>query len=469
MATGLGYSVADAPTRAVFGGLFIDSSLPSARDLVAETNMVRRELYLPSSFEPGPKSKEDIDIKFPDIGLFMPSDTNQATVDELVAVYQSNCISSVGHFLSARRPPFHQSISFSSANMSDAARQLLEHPSMASWIEECDRKMYQAMVRCLPRLIFSQIPQQAVEAIQKISQELTSVISYAFASYPLHILDIKTRMAKVFASILERFVKVYETIQPVTGILSHKDNRDSMYRDWMTSVDVIKIAQDELPNCGYLEVIDILSVQIKTLLEPPSANPETFEEDGPGEPQVHTILERWGNLVMSLPALFPQAHTRCLITCTKLISMAAVQDLAARNCETFSHWWTMKLWLDELITFYAEAGGFLHDSFTGPAGLQTTLKLDSDSLDFHHRPTSVETELDNPGRPGPQALLQSLPGQQQHHDLISKTAVTGTFSTAMAHRGMGRRSAPLGASAFAKDGSYDDSGVSLNPPEEDLV
>lgn len=367
----------NTPGMVVFNSIVLDPTIPSLQDLVAEDNLVRRELLLPSSFEPGPTSKENINIEFPDIGPYMPQDVDPVIIDQFKSVYQSNCVTTIAHFLTLRTSLFYKSASFASAakDLDTPAREMLDNPSLAPWIEQCDRKMYVTMVQCLPPLVFDQIPEEALDAIKRISKELMGIVANRFVSHPLHVYTTKVKLASLFGRVLDRFVRVYNAIQGVTDVLKNRINRGSMYRDWVASVDIVRIVQNELPNCGYLEVVNILSDEIGRLLEPFDTELEfqatansgaTFQAMGShDEPPIHTILQRWGDFLMSLPRRFPHADTRRVITCTKLISMAALQDIGANNCVTFPYWWMTKVWIDELITFYAEAGGFCMN----PSGL----------------------------------------------------------------------------------------------------
>ncbi|KAI9830992.1 MAG: hypothetical protein M1826_004109 [Phylliscum demangeonii] len=357
------------PRRAAHNCLFMNLLTPSLRDLVEPDNLVGRDLFLPSSFDPGPTSKTEIDISLPPLAPF-EAGMERSVIDELLASFRANCVSSVEYFLGARRALFYQSVAWSAATLTNPMRLLLDHPFLTPWVARCDKMMYQMMVRCLPRLIFTQIPGSVVKSIKKMSEELVPRLLQEGTRYSPRLLHARCRGARVFTSVLERFIRVYEAIQPVAGILTERDRRDRMYHDWMTSVDILRIVQNELPACGHLEVIDVLTIQVRALLEPLSLSGAPGDEPA-SEPQIHTILERWGNLLLSLPRRFPDADTERLLSCTRLISMAAVEDLARMECPTFTQWMTVRKWLDEMVGFYAEAGGFLLPAPAAAEGLPT--------------------------------------------------------------------------------------------------
>ena len=133
-----------------------------------------------------------------------------------------------------------------------------------------------------------------------------------------------------------------------------------------------------LPGAGYTRTLQILTNEIRELLGPLSLvvfqgmqpifqetatihsahNQHHIEDDLDTE----GILDRWNNFLLSLPSKFPNADARTVINCVGQVGSAALRDMTVADCRSFGTWWVTKTWIDEMLLWHAEKGGFLDQS-----------------------------------------------------------------------------------------------------------
>ena len=71
------------------------------------------------------------------------------------------------------------------------------------------------------------------------------------------------------------------------------------------------------------------------------------------------VLDRWVGFLTSLPGRFPYAGPADIIWCVERVGTAVMQDITIKSGASFGSWWVTKCWIDEMISFMAEKGGFM--------------------------------------------------------------------------------------------------------------
>jgi len=77
------------------------------------------------------------------------------------------------------------------------------------------------------------------------------------------------------------------------------------------------------------------------------------------------VLDRWVSFLRALPARFPYASHTDIVWCVQRLGTAVMRDLTIAQGKSFGSWWVTKCWIDEMIQFLAEQGGFMKQKSSG--------------------------------------------------------------------------------------------------------
>ena len=351
----------------------------------AESMAYPRSLRFPSSNLPVFSENEPVNL--PHIQPYLPPRTDQDTAEALFALYRTHCTSLIDSIRFCKEKQFFRLYTSFHGTLTVPVQKLFTHPNLAPWIEQCDLVMYRTMVRFVSRLTLQAAPVVVINILSNISANLHAHIAKTFSQQPGHVLQAKLRPATVFAGLLYRLIRVNQSAHAAANLLTIDQNREQMWREWVTMVNPKRVMEAELPDCGYEEAYKILTAEMRSLLEPlqaPAYNDDpygftayNFEENGsfaqflqsqtmqpgsrsgPSAVSTENVLDRWSAFISSLPARFPQAPTRTLLHCISAVSTAALRDITIMNGLSYGHWWVLKIFVDEMALWMAEMGGFL--------------------------------------------------------------------------------------------------------------
>ena len=318
---------------------------------------------------------DDGPFSLPEISPFLPNHTDIDTAEGLTALYRTHCISLIDAVRFVKEKSFFRQLTSFHGTLTVPVSKLFASYQVAPWVKACDLLMYQQIVRFVSQLALQVVPPQVFSMMRAIGASLTSELYRNFQQYPAHLLEAKIEPATIFASLLQRLVRVNETAHAAANLLMNNALRNAMWRDWVRCVKPKRVIESELPNCGYEDVYLILTGEIRHLLEPldSSEYPELGTEfEGASlqyEPSSRptdsdSILERWATFLRALPFRFSHAHTRKLLHCISAVGTCALRDLTVNQAETFGSWWITKTWIDEMMLWTAESGGFLESRST---------------------------------------------------------------------------------------------------------
>lgn len=312
----------------------------------------------------------------PNIHDYAPARTDTDLADALTALYRTHCTSLVDAVRYVKEKQFAKLLRSFNGTMTVPVSRLFQHPGVAPWVKACDEMMYQQIVRFVSQLALQVIPPQVFMMLDNISKGLTQQIRTNFQQFPELVIQAKLEPATIFCSLLQRLLRVNETAHAAANLLINDQMRNAMWQDWVRNVRPKRVVETELPECGHEEVYYILTRQIRQLLEP--LEPSDWLDAGtdfariPFSPDgadflhggFHTaegILDRWAVFLKMLPSRFPKAPTRTLLQCISTVSTATLRDLTVNQAQSFGGWWITKVWVDEMMLWLAESGGFLED------------------------------------------------------------------------------------------------------------
>lgn len=348
-------------------------------------------LRFPSSNMPPFSENEPVNL--PPIQPYLPPRTDFDTAEALYALYRTHCTSLIDSIRFCKEKQFFRLYTSFHGTLTVPVQKLFTHPNLAPWIEQCDLVMYRTMVRFVSRLTLQAAPVVVINILSNISANLHAHITKTFNSQPQHVLEAKLRPATVFSRLLYRLIRVNQSAHAAANLLTIDQNREQMWREWVSMVNPKRVMEAELPDCGYDEVYKILTTEMRGLLEPLQApayqddpygfNAYNFEENGAfaqflqsqtGQPgsrnetsgvSTENVLDRWSGFISSLPTRFPHAPARTLLHCISGIGTAALRDITIMNGLSYGHWWVLKIFVDEMALWMAEMGGFLEPIMGG--------------------------------------------------------------------------------------------------------
>ncbi|KAI1338993.1 RFX DNA-binding domain-containing protein [Xylariaceae sp. FL0016] len=405
----------------------------------------------------------DVDASFdqskplvlPSIEPFLPPGTDPDSAKSLTALYRSHCTSLVECIRYCREKTFFHLFTSFQGTLTMPVQKLFSNPALAQWIEEADFVLYQRMMRIISALTLQVVPKPVLDTLRSISERLVSHIRESFQGQPRHVIQAKEAPATIFAGLLDRTLRVNLTAHAAANMLSNPANRDQMYLDWITMVRIRKIAEC-VPTKAMDDLSHLLLNELRKLLNPVDV-PWELEcmtlygdiaiRDGRG-PQdsgaddavnAQNMLDRWVTLLRSLPTLFPYAKPADIVWGVQRVGTEVMRDITIAQGKSFGSWWVTKCWIDEMVSFIAEQGGFMQTRSS--AAVPTSSQLSSPAMKNASqtgRPLSTGNDDPNASQ-----VTQSQPDR-------------APFSSRMDGQDLLHSANP------------DDSGIGIRTPEEEL-
>lgn len=317
-------------------------------------------------------------LELPSIHGYVPHGTDADAAEALTALYRSHCISVIDSFRYCKEKMLWHHFSSFHGTLTVPVQKLFAHPHISPWIKACDFLMYQKMISFVSPLALQVVPLIVLKTFKAISTKLTRHIISVFQTHPLHVRKARLFPATVFANLLDRLARVNEAAHAAANMLTNDANREQMWQDWVHHVRAKHVAQDTLTlrTTEMLKIVDIVVHDIKELLTPlttyqhPTAlelynAPRYFPQNTssyaapPLEDPAEGILDRWANFLYSLPARFPKADGKMIVHYMTLASDAAIRDITVAQAPSFGSWWITKVWVDEMLLWLVENGGFM--------------------------------------------------------------------------------------------------------------
>lgn len=417
---------------------------------------VEQKLSFATPNETAPKDYEPITL--PKIEPYIPPGTDPDSASALTALYRSHCTSLIDAVRFVKQKTFFHLFTSFHGTLTMPIQKLFAHPNIAPWIEECDFIMYQKMMRVVAHLTLEVVPQAILDILQEISSRLVPHIQNAFHGQPAHVIYAKVAPATLFAGLLDRMCRVNLTAHACANMLSHPPNRDQMYEDFITMVRLRKVAEC-VPTRAMDEVVALLLNELRELLDPLTVPWEVEGITPFGEVAVRSgrqqqsnintnattenVLDRWVNFLNSIPGKFPYAKPTDIVHCVREVGTAVMRDLTIKSGQSFGAWWVTKCWIDEMISFMAEKGGFMEYKITRAYGYEASGQSYPNGIANQH-----ETQYSSAG----QDMTRNLHDNSTTKQSIS---VPGPLEA--------RTQAELSATV-----GHDDSGIGMRSPEDDF-
>lgn len=399
----------------------------------------------------GENFKQTDPLVLPRIEPFLPAGTDADAAKSLTALYRSHCISLVECIRYCKEKTFFHLFTSFQGTLTMPVQKLFSNPAIAPWIEECDFILYQRMMRIVSGLTLQVVPKPVLDTLRSISERLVRHIRESFHGQPAHVLRAKEAPAAIFAGLLDRALRVNLTAHAAANMLSNPANRDLMYHEWITMINVRKIAES-IPSRGMDDAVNVLLTEMRDLLDPANIpweiecltihsemagqNGRPTQEMNHEDTSASNVLDRWVNFLRALPSRFPYASATDIVWCAQRLGTALMRDLTIGQGKSFGSWWVTKCWLDEMIQFMAEQGGFMQQR-------------------------SAETQLVVPKQRATQREVSN------HGSRYSSASDDFNLSR-VSESQPDRAPFPSAPSAASLQSNPDDSGIGIRTPDEDL-
>ncbi|CAG8971923.1 hypothetical protein HYALB_00003258 [Hymenoscyphus albidus] len=417
------------------------------------SKMLQRLQFAPLS-QP---SQEQGPLTLPKIDPYVPAGTDSDAAQALYALYRSQCTSLVECIRFCREKVFFHLYTSFHGTLTMPVQKLFANPSIAPWIEECDFVMYQKMMRVVAPLTLQVAPKQVLDTLRNISERLVPHIQSSFHGHPAHVINSKVAPATLFAGLLDRELRVNLTAHAAANMLSNPANRDQMYEDWITMVRTRKVAEC-VPTRGMDDVVNLLLAELRDLLDPVGVSWDVESMTAYGgmalrsgrqqQAAIHTdsstenVLDRWVSFLTSLPGKFPYATHAEIVWCVQSVGTAVMRDLTIAQGKSFGAWWVTKCWIDEMIAFMAEQGGFMEYK-TSASAQRGPVKQEIRSRDGSQHRSRYSSGSDEFLRQGGNSTTNGHVSAPQPMDVTSQAAINAAAG-------------------------HDDSGIGMRTPEEEF-
>jgi regulatory factor X len=431
--------------------LYNQPEIHSLPQLESSVKKVTQRLHFAPLADPTPSTQ----IVLPSIEQYVPAGTDPDSASALYALYRSHCTSLIEALRFCREKTFFHVYTAFHGTLTMPVQKLFANPAIAPWIEECDFLAYQQMMRVVAPLTLQVAPKPVLDTLRNISERLVSHIQNAFHGHPTHVIDAKIAPATLFAGLLDRELRVNLTAHAAANMLSNPANRDMMYEEWITMVRTRKVAEC-VPTRGMDDVVNLLLTELRDLLDPIDV-PWDIEGLTPyGEMALRTgrqqqanldansstqnVLDRWVNFLSSLQGKFPYATAAEIVWCVQTVGTSVMRDITMQQGKSFGAWWVTKCWVDEMIAFLAEQGGFMeYKSFHSTRNDQAKPSAVSRAASHHESRYSSGSD---------EFLRETGNGEGN--------SVTRPMD-------------PANLAAINAAASHDDSGIGIRTPDEDFA
>ncbi|KAK3402972.1 RFX DNA-binding domain-containing protein [Sordaria brevicollis] len=412
------------------------------------TKTVQKLCFAPESEETFQQSDP---LVLPRIEPFLPQHTDPDAAKSLAALYRSHCTSLVECIRYCKEKTFFHLYTSFQGTLTMPVQKLFSNPAVAPWIEECDFVLYQRMMRIISSLVLQVVPKTVLDTLRNISDKLVQHIRDSFQGQPPHVLKAKEAPATLFAGLLDRVLRVNLTAHAAANMLSNPGNRDIMYLEWMSIINLRKIAEN-VPSRAMDDVVNLLLKEMRGLLDPIDVsweieamtlhgemamrNGQQPEARNPEESTVSNVLDHWVSFLRSLPSHFPYASPTDIVWCVQRVGTAVMRDITMGQGKSFGSWWVTKCFIDEMILFLAECGGFLKQKSTHE----------------HQLLISQQQKASN----------EASNGTSRY-----RSGSDDSSESRMSESQPDRARFPVAASTATQPSVHDDSGIGIRTPDED--
>lgn len=361
-------------------------------------------------------------VKLPNVFDFLKQSSlqyDEVSASTLQTTYRTHCTLLIHNFRRCGNHGFWERHTTLPGTMTVPVLKLFTKPELAPWIQECDTRVYQEMVRILWYLLVQEVPPKVIEFLAQIGSILINHLNETLDKMPPHVLAAKIIPASRFVHLLKQWQRAHATAKAATGMLSDSGVRTEMWYGLLRSCDPKNaVEQGQFSPDSQTAAANILRRDVKALLSPihvvemeivergnptwtPFFNESTTdtsgcsvemisESKGEGLPPSF-FLERWIQYLRDLAKRFPGHTAHCILNHHLFFWNSIVTEIGLHHPRAFNPWWTLETFLSSMLRWQLEAGGFL-DTTPSTQELSVTAGVNDHPRSYsetHNRAESV--------------------------------------------------------------------------------
>lgn len=357
------------------------NALPSVRNNMPAT--LSTYLAMPSKVtlrQPIPSSQES-PIELPDIHEYLIGENYDHHLAKLLHdLYRSYCIDVIDAFRKCKDKSFFSHHSAFNGKMTVPVSKLFNLECLAPWIQECDMRMYQQILRYMTPLVLQEVPETVWNSFDRISQKLVGYLVTSFEEKcPPHVVAAKVVPAARFSNLLKRLRSAQASTFQVNRMLEHPQSRTQMWLDLCSVLDPEAVVQECTPPPESTGTIQgMLKYDIRALLAPePDPLVDAAEQDPtssfaqfyqspqplPGvlpafdvSPELLSRLVAW---LENLPGAFIGHHPQCMLDWLTRFFRVIMNQFGTGGALSYQSWWYLENFSHQMLAFMTELEGFM--------------------------------------------------------------------------------------------------------------
>lgn len=355
--------------------------LPSVRANMPAT--LSTYLAMPSIHtlrQPIPSSQES-PIELPDIHEYLVGENYDQHLAKLLHdLYRSYCIDVIDAFRKCKDKSFFSHHSAFNGKMTVPVSKLFNLECLAPWIQECDMRMYQQILRYMTPLVLQDVPEPVWNSFDRISQKLVGYLVTSFEEKcPAHVVAAKVMPAARFTNLLKKLRSAQASTVQVNRMLEHPQQRTQMWLDLCSVLDPEMVVQECVPPPESVQAIQgMLKYDLRALLSPdPDPLVDAAEQDPTSSyaqffqtpmlvqgvlPPSETSPELLARLVAwleHLPGAFEGHHPQCLLDWQTRFFRAIMNQFGTGGAMSYQSWWYLENFCHQMLAFMTELEGLM--------------------------------------------------------------------------------------------------------------
>ncbi|CAA15923.1 Protein sak1 [Schizosaccharomyces pombe] len=343
--------------------------------------------FLPPHKLPWIPSLDVSSFSLPPIDYYLngPYDNVEAK-SALMNIYSSHCITLIESVRYMHLKQFLSEISNFPNSLSPSLLALLSSPYFTKWIERSDTVMYREILKLLFPMTLQVVPPPVLVLLRHLAENLVNHISSIYASHSSCLLQVKSETAAIFSNLLSRLLRVNDTAHAAARFLANPADRHLICNDWERFVSTRFIVHREL-MCNDKEAVAALDewYSILSTCSNPSELLDPLKDKHEASDtsmnrvelrQIDGVLDRMADFFLELPSRFPSCSPRMFLLCLGALQTSVLREITVSGGEAFGALWVIRCWVDEYMTWVAEIGGYLDDSYD---------ELEQHHANFHNK------------------------------------------------------------------------------------
>lgn len=379
--------------------------------------------YIPNLFQllnsnADPNSNPYTPIQLPSIYPYLTQDVDYDIADTLYSLYKVhvNAIFESLRYMQLKK--LFSSFNNFNSILTAPVFKLYTTDSVIDWIMRCDLIMYKKMIRMLTKLQLQLlIPQEQLYQLKQISNGYIKSLASSLVNSKVSVnfVIMKLKLAKHFINLLNRLIKVIETGQPASRILTDDTEKNSMIQDWM-KLNLLEVINREIP-CGDKNIDNLNQILINDVIQ--LIKPDTSSGNNTEEDSINPTLtmNKFANYVSNLPSRFPDVNARLFLILSSNLLTTCLREISLLGGEGFGAWWIVRCWVDEYLAWSFEVGGFFQDDLQ-EAMEQQQRQQQQQQQQLQETPNLLQQSVDQQLSSDYQLQQQQQQHQEESGDMI---------------------------------------------------